>query len=151
VLDLSGMLEHLLSRAESWVPGASRTLITQGRPAADCRLLAVWVERVDAGIGGTLVKTACMIEPRATFHVTYWGCTPTQEGRAAPTAAAITDNALDFADVGDAIWSGIVEDWAGKNLVEGANCGTIDLSQGMSVLDPQGGLAGWEATIIVTL
>jgi len=150
VIDLAGKLEHLLERAQVWVPGASRALITQGLPAADCRLLAVWVEKIDAG-SNPPSKTSCMIEPRAWFHVTYFGCTPGPAGRAAPTAADITENALDFAEVGDAIWTGIVTDWLAKVLIEGANCGTIDLSQGMNVITPSGLLAGWDATIIVTL
>ena len=150
MIGLSDMLTHLLERAEGWVPEASRTVITQGLPAADCRLLAVWCEKIDAGINQPS-KGACMISPRAWFHVTYFGCAPVQQGRSAPTADDITTNALDFADVGDAIWSGIVSDWGSKDLIEGANCGTIDLSQGMSVISPSGGLAGWDAVIIVTL
>lgn len=145
------MLEQLLDNAETWVPGAARTLVSQGSPAADCGLLGVWLERVDTGAPGG-VKAPCNIQPRGWFHVTYWGCTPLQKANGdPPDAADITVNALEFATVGGAMWSGIVTQWHAGTLWDDMGCEDMDLSQGMRVLPPQGGLAGWDATIIVTL
>ena len=145
------MLEDLLAHAQVWVPQATRALVSQGLPAADCGLLAVWIEQVDAGPGA--IKTACSVEPRALFHVTYYGCTPVLDAQGNPPPAdAITENALDFADAGEAIWYGIINDLRnGGDLWTDFRCSNIDLTRGMRVITPLGGLAGWDASIIVTL
>jgi hypothetical protein len=148
---LVDMLTQLLEDAQVWVPGASRAIVTQGAPAADCALLAVWAEKADGGPFGQ-AKAACQIQPRWWLHVTYWGCTPVmQNDGTAPPADVLTANALDFAAVGDAIWHGIIDQWHAGTLLDGYACGSIDLTQGMRTLPPQGGMAGWDATIIVTL
>ena len=149
-MPIRDLLEDLLALAQTWVPEATRALVTQGRPAGDCGLLAVWVEQFDAGPPG--VKTACSVIPRALFHVSYFNCTPVLDAQGnPPSAEAITDNALDFADAGEAIWWGIIAAWSAGTLFEGMTCNDIDLTRGMLVKEPLGGLAGWDASIIVTL
>lgn len=148
---LRDILTSLLEQAQTWVPDTDRAVVSQGLPVPECSVLGVWCERMDAG-PSSVAKSGCHVEPRAWLHVSYWACAagPKRDG-SAPDAEDITDNALDFADVGEAIWSGIIAAVTGGTLIEGLTCSSTDLSQGMRVLTPQGGMAGWDATIIVSL
>lgn len=151
---LSDLLESLLSVAETWVT-TPRAYISHGRPVADCDSLAVYVGAIRATQPN---KNVCAVTPLATLHVVRFVCVPTmEEDGSAPPAADLTESALDLADDADSIFYGAVNAWAAGTLFPDGqggglvSCSEIDFGDGIAVLEPQGGIGGWDLTIRVLL
>jgi hypothetical protein len=147
---LSDLLEALLASAETWVPSAERSYITHGRAVADCDSLVVWTESIVATQPN---KAVCSIQSLWTVHVTRFKCVPTiDESGNAEEPEVYQASALDLANEGEAIWYGVIGAWADGTLFDGAiGCAQIDLRSGLSAIEPQGGMGGWDLTIVVTL
>lgn len=143
---MADYLQGLFTVAQTWVD-TPRAYINAGRPQGDCDSLVVWAERVDSI---TERKGACSGINRITFHVTRFMCIPVMadDGNALD-AETITLMALAHARDGWAIWKGITAGWSAGTLFGGLGvaCSSIDLSQGMSVGDNQGGMSGWDAVL----
>jgi len=147
---LPELLEAVLAEAETWIPDAERSYIAHGRPAADCDSLVVWTESIAATQPN---KNVCSIVSKWTLHVSRFKCVPTMDesGNALP-AEDYQESALDLALDGAAIWYGVIEAWIDGTLFDGAiGCTEIDLTQGLSAIEPAGGMGGWDLVIIVTL
>jgi hypothetical protein len=147
---ISDLLESLLAEAMTWVPDAERNYVAHGRPAADCDSLVVWTETITATRPH---KAVCQIESKWTVHVSRFKCVPTLDdnGNALP-AQEYEDSALDLANEGEAIWYGAIGAWADGTLFDGAiGCTEIDFTQGLSVIEPQGGMGGWDLVLVVSL
>jgi hypothetical protein len=148
--DMTDLLTALLASAMEWVPDAGRNYVSHGMPVADCDTLAVWWERSDATQDS---KQHCMIQSVHTLHVSRWRCLRVTADNGEPRDAALVQaDALLLAADGDAIWLGIVRDWAAGDLFDEVPvpCTAISLARGMSQLPPQGEMAGWDAVIRLT-
>lgn len=144
---LRNLLTALLDSAEGWLPAIDRTFVSHGRPIPECEALAVWLESINAL---SQAKNGCSIEPRATFHITLFQC-----WESTSSASKIDERALTLADQAWALWTGLLAAWKDGTLFgEDASvaCSSIDLTRGMTAIDPATtGVGGWDVTIIVAL
>ena len=146
---LSDLLEALLDKASTWVT-TPRAFISHALPPMDCDSLVVWTDTINATAPN---KGVCSVVSKWTVHVSRYKCVPTMDndGNALP-ASEYQDSALDLAEEGASIWYGVIDAWSDGSLFDGLiGCEAIDFTQGMRALVPQGGIGGWDLTIIVSL
>lgn len=127
----------------------ARRFVAHGLWAHDCESVTVKLGDLKfETMANVNIATASLV----TLHATIVRCYNTaDEHGEAPAAATIQVDALSLADDAADLMNGLCERWAAGTLfpnVPEFGCGTVDFP-GLRAIGPEGGLAGWECTLIV--
>jgi hypothetical protein len=133
-----------------------RTFLSHGQPPGEptecAETLASWIAGIALTPPPPTGKRGCTSKSVLSLHLTLYRCVPTMDDDGTPPAPdelSLSAEGLQFDGWG--MWREVHRGWTSGTLFDDLGCEAIDLSRGMVVLPPLGGLAGWDITVLVTL
>lgn len=125
----------------------ARSYFQHGTISVDCpATLAIGVLRIYQGqpTGETLDLARCVLPRTAEVDIQLWRCVPTPDGRYMPTPAELETSAIELFTDGWVLSEALIR--AARTLAETQEA----VGLGAVVpLGPQGGAAGWQASLRV--
>lgn len=157
---LGDWLEAVLARAAS-VLGADappRRYVSPGEPAPDCDQLTVHAMLLRPGGGAAqeltrpefLPKASLLVVTVAEVQVTLWRCVHAVTETGPPSAAALNEDGVTMARIGQALWYGLTADSVDGTLWP-LQTKPVVLWRAMQQIAPQAGIAAWKMSGEVSL